>query len=146
MFRGLTEISRAIHDLSQAVQDVREWLENRPHEAPRHEAIEARLGELEGTLARREAEAEALRIEAEARFSAARSSEERTRRERQRTEDLIADAGDEEGTEEIPGFYRDLLRGSDGLGGQGEGVQPVPNGVGPVLSDVERQRQRKFGY
>lgn len=102
------------------------------------EGVEDRLEDLERSRALWEAEVEGVLLQAENKFKAARSSEERTRR--------LAESAefDEDGLDELPERIQELYR-RDEAGGPEEGVQPVPEGMEPPPSPQEWAVRAKAG-
>ncbi len=146
MFKAIRELSACLHLLVEVHQDlsvhVKHILETWTEEGTLRERVLA----LEQTIHVERAEAEAIAIEAESRFKAARSAEERARHILKTAEAATAKLGegDEEGTDRAIERYLDLQE-SDDRGSEDNGVQPVPPPVGVLSSrEVEKANARQL--
>lgn len=111
--RALVEVLTAIHDSLQVDGPTTDRLED----------VERRMRLLEADM-------EATLQKAESRYKAARSAEERSRTMERHAEEIQEAVGfSEEGEEEIPEEYLQLLRERDGAGSPEEGMQPLPPGM-----------------
>lgn len=143
MFRSLRGISGAL----QALVDV--LLRLLEH----HEAVGGlvtRVEELERSRALWEAEMQAELVKVQAKEKAVRASEQRTHDKLKKIEQLEADlAGGppevgELSEEEYERLQMEELRGLNGEGGGGEGLQPMHEGVGRRAAERARARSLKW--
>lgn len=112
------------------------------------EGVEARLEALERSRALWEAEMEGVLLEAENKFKASRSAEERSRGMLKRAQALTdSEEGDFEGIADLPEEYLEALRARDAAAGEAEGMHPLHAGLEarPPLTGRERARLLKFG-
>lgn len=142
MFRKITE---AVRDLAAALNESRrallDVLKNELPEAASAElhSIGERLDALERGRALWEADVEGLLQKVEGERRQARSAEERTRALQTKVD---AASSPEEGTEDLPAEYLELLRKGDETGGREVEVPAVPPAVGGGKSAA---LNRKFG-
>lgn len=142
-FKKLSESVKALVGvLAVLQQDVHGLLERMDAEGTLRERVDA----LERTRAVWESEVQGVLLKAEGQFKAARSAEERART-KEKNAQALADSLDQEGFEELPPEYRDLLQGGDVEGSGGEGVPAVHPSVemGPRPSPKTRATLLKFG-
>jgi len=141
MWKTLKAISEALGAIAARLEEGNGALFELVTQSHTQGNLEARVADLERSLTKQMLEAEALIVRADARFKAARSSEERGRR--------LAAQYDEDAEYDDEGYDPEQSGtpgGTVGAGGNGQGVfaMPTPEQYSPPISAEDAARSRKW--
>ena len=141
MFDWFRNLLRTLEDLRGAVLAVVEAIHGLHTQSVDTSALETRLRAVELALDKREAEAEATLMRAEAKFKAARASEERARRLAESHEQ-----SDEEIADEIREAYADAgFHLGNGEGSPEEGMPAMPSRLARRQESKSAAFMMKYG-
>jgi hypothetical protein len=145
MFQGFRDAVSALRSIAASLGGIREALHALVMQGQTGGGLEGRVKDIELAMDKREAQADATLMQAEAKLKSARAAEERERR--------LAESHAERSEGDQGGFSDDVLAayadagipiGND-AGGIEEGMPPVRGQVAPEPGSKQLARNRKWG-
>lgn len=146
MIAAFKRLPGALQEIATTLRRACELLSSLLEHLDTDGSAEERLSALERSRTQWEAQVEAEILSSDSKYKQARAAEERARGMMQRAEKLQESVGElEEGEEDIPQEYLDLIRQSHGAGGEEEAVQSMPANVGRAPTRKDRAKAAKWG-